>query len=335
MQLEQRLEVLFQLRNYLLSNDESWENVKNQAYLKNNWFIPEFIETSVQNIAHYYLEEQSLRSWISRYPALTQTATPQKIGLVLAGNIPMVGFHDVLCCFVAGHTAVIKFSSKDEVLLKHLIQKMIEWQPATAAYFEFQEILKNCDAYIATGSNNSARYFEHYFQKYPHIIRKNRTSVAILTGEETVQELNALADDVFLYFGMGCRNITKIYTPQEYNFEPLLQVFKKYNYLAEHHKYKNNYDYQLALLILGKHYYMSTEALIIHENRQLFSPVSQLHLEYYHQQDDAVHQLLDHKDELQCIVGRGFIPFGDAQRPLPDQYADGVDTMQFLLSAGK
>ncbi|WP_126970677.1 acyl-CoA reductase [Gynurincola endophyticus] len=332
MRLQQRIELLFRLRNYISGGDESLQVAKNQAYLKNNWFIPAFIDISVQNIADGYLQEEDLLAWVKKYDIPAENYAPKRVGIVMAGNIPLVGFHDLLCVFLTGNIAAIKLSGKDEVLIRHFIEKMIEWNPAAAPYFEFHEILKNCDAYIATGSNNSARYFEHYFQKYPHIIRKNRTSVAILTGDETAEELAALADDVFLYFGMGCRNVTKIYVPKGYAFEPLLEVFKKYNWMEEHHKYKNNYDYQLAVLILGKQYYMSTPALVLHENQQLFSPVSQLNYEFYENgTTEIVNSLIEKKDELQCIVGREYISFGTAQQPKPDQYADGVDTLTFLL----
>lgn len=332
MRLQQRIELLFRLRNYISGGEESLQIAKNQAYLKNNWFIPEFIDRSLQNIADGYLQEEHLLTWVKKYDIPAENNAPGRIGIVMAGNIPLVGFHDLLCVFITGNIAVMKLSGKDEVLIRHFVQKIAEWDPAAAPYFEFQEILKNCDAYIATGSNNSARYFEHYFQKYPHIIRKNRTSVAILTGDETAQELAALADDVFLYFGMGCRNVTKIYVPKGYAFEPLLEVFKKYNWMEGHHKYKNNYDYQLAVLILGKQYYMSTPALVLHENQQLFSPVSQLNYEFYENgPSDVVNSLIEKKDELQCIVGREYIPFGTAQQPQLDQYADGVDTLTFLL----
>ena len=188
----------------------------------------------------------------------------------MAGNIPLVGFHDLLCTFITGHYAVIKLSSKDVVLLTFLIEKMKEWTADADPYFSIQVMLKNCDAYIATGSNNSSTYFAYYFAKYPHIIRRNRTSVAILTGEETDEELEALADDVYQYFGLGCRNVTKIMVPRGYNFERLLERFRKYNYLFDYQKYKNNYDYNLAIHLLNHKYYMSNGSLLLAENQFSF-----------------------------------------------------------------
>jgi hypothetical protein len=191
------------------------------------------------------------------------------------------------------------------------------------------EMLKNCDAYIATGSNNSARYFHYYFAQYPNIIRRNRTSVAILDGSETPEELTALADDAMLYFGLGCRNVTKVLVPEGYNFEALLQAFRKYDYLADFHKFKNNYDYNLALLLLNSSPYMSNQSLLLHESPSLFSPISVLHYSYYTDHATQAAALENHED-LQCLVGHGFTPFGTAQQPSLSDYADGIDTMQFL-----
>ena len=207
---------------------------------------------------------------------------------------------------------------------------MIEWNPKVAEYVAFKELLKGCDAYIATGSNNSARYFQSYFNKYPHIIRRNRTSVAILTGEETHKELEKLADDVHQYFGLGCRNVTKIYVPCGYDFTLLLNAFKKYSYLADFHKYKNNYDYQLALLILNKKYFMSNESILLVENESVFSPISQLNYEYYTEIPKA--GINQPEDEVQCVIGSSGLGFGIAQQPGLFDYADGIDTLQFLLT---
>ena len=192
-------------------------------------------------------------------------------------------------------------------------------------------MLKGCDAYIATGSNNSARYFEYYFNKYPNIIRRNRTSVAILDGNETKQELEKLADDIYLYFGLGCRNVTKIYAPEQYDFVPLIEALKKYNYLINHNKYKNNFDYQLAILIINKKYYMTDGTVILTENNGVFSPISVLHFEYYKNRESVI-ELLSTNNDIQCIIGRQETPFGRAQQPSLNEYADGIDSMKFLCS---
>src|SRR4030095_13610244 len=266
---------------YILSDNTEWELVKERAYHQNKWFIPEFINLALRNIAEEFLQKDKLNQVAREYQIPENNPSPKNIGVIMAGNIPLVGFHDFLCVFITGNKQAIKPSSKDDLLIKHLIEKMIEWDNEVAELVRFAERLKACDAYIATGSNNSARYFEQYFGKYPHIIRRNRTSVAILTGNESKQDLEKLADDVYNYFGFGCRNVTKIYVPRGYYFIPLLEAFKKYNWLADHSKYKNNYDYQLAVMILNKEYYMSNDSILLQEKKDVYSPISQLNYEFY------------------------------------------------------
>jgi hypothetical protein len=249
----------------------------------------------------------------------------------MAGNIPLVGFHDFLCGFVSGHRLLIRQSSKDDILLKYLILKLGEWEPEVLEQVTIAERLNNCDAYIATGSNNTARYFEQYFGKYPHIIRKNRTSVAILDGTETDEELALLADDVYLYYGLGCRNVTQVCVPRDYNFERLLNVFNKHNDYADLNKYKNNYDYHLAIYLLNRIPYMSNESLLMVENLMPFSAVSVLHYRYYDNKEELTDVLM-HSEEIQAVIGKGdgMVPFGESQKPALSEYADGVDTMAFL-----
>jgi hypothetical protein len=249
----------------------------------------------------------------------------------MAGNIPLVGFHDLLSVFITGNYSHIKFSSKDDILLENLVKKIIKTEAAAEPYFIIRDTLKNVDAFIATGSNNSSRYFEYYFRNYPHIIRKNRTSVAILTGTETDEELERLADDVHLYFGLGCRNVTKIFVPENYNFEHLLQVFNKYHYLSNHNKYKNNYDYYLAIHILNKRYYMTNESIILVEDDSPFSNISQLHYSFY-KDISEVENSLKNDERIQCIVGKKGVDFGKAQTPQICDFADNVNTIEFLKS---
>jgi len=335
MNLQERINLLTRLGEYMLSDSETWRGVKERASRENSWFLPEFIDRSTKNIATAFLQEHILAQFSDHYK-LQNTAgppgndKPKKVGIVMAGNIPLVGFHDLLCVFITGHNAVIKASSKDEVLIKHLVDVMVSWNKEVAGFIGFSEMLKACYAYIATGSNNTAGYFEYYFGKYPHIIRRNRTSVAILTGEESEEDLSRLADDVYLYFGLGCRNITKLYVPEGYDFIPVLTIFKKYNYLADHHKYKNNYDYNLAVHILNKKFFMSNESLLLVEDASFFSPISQLNYEFYTDVEKLVASLRG-RPELQCIAGKKFTPFGQSQYPLLMDYADDVDTVRFLL----
>lgn len=330
MNLQQRIVLLNRLGEYILQDNDNWQNAKQKANLQNSWFTPEFINLAARTIALEFLQKDKLTAWARQYDIPAENTSPQNVGIIMAGNIPLVGFHDFLCVFITGHRQTIKPSSKDDVLIKHLVQQLHEWDENTRQLIAFSEMLKNCDAYIATGSNNSARYFEYYFSKYPHIIRRNRTSVAILTGDETPEELDKLADDVYQYFGLGCRNVTKLYVPEQYDFVPLLNAFKKYDHLTDLHKYKNNYDYILAVLILNKQFYMTNQSILLNENKELFSPISQLNFEYY-KKDEQPGPALSTNTDVQCIVGRNHIPFGQAQHPSLTDYADGVDVMKFLL----
>ena len=329
MNLQHRIDLLVRLGDYILSNSEDWEEAKIKASQENGWFIPAFIDYAVQNISKRFLQKELLENWVSQYQLPEINPMPKKVGIVMAGNIPLVGFHDFLCVFIAGHQSMIKTSSKDDTLPRHLVAKLASWDEEVNDLVEFAPMLKGCDAYIATGSNNSAGYFEYYFGKYPHIIRRNRSSAAILKGNETMEELEALADDVYQYFGLGCRNVTKLLVPRGYNFEPLLNSFRKYNFLFDYQKYKNNYDYNLAVHLLNSRYYMSNGSLILVEDASPFSPVAQLHYEFY---DDLAKakDSVEGNDAIQCTVGREGVPFGGAQKPGICDYADGVDTIRFL-----
>lgn len=329
MQTQQRKDLLLRLGEYMSSHEENWELEKQRAQSENNWFIPEFVNLAVATIVQNYLQPGSLDKLTDTYNLANENPSPKKVGIVMAGNIPLVGFHDFLCVFISGNIACIKPSSKDEVLIKHLIQQLIEWEPILANSIILSGLLKNCDAYIATGSNNSSRYFEYYFQKYPHIIRKNRTSVAVLKGNESRSELDKLADDVHLYFGLGCRNVTKLYVPENYDFIPLLDAFKKYHYLINHNKYKNNYDYNLSLHLLNNRFYMTNGNILLVEDHSPFSPISQVHFEYYKNVEEARKKLHDN-EAIQCVVSDETTGFGKAQLPQVCDYADGIDTMAFL-----
>ncbi|MBA2745059.1 MAG: acyl-CoA reductase [Flavisolibacter sp.] len=334
MKAQQRLDLLIQLGKYMSEGSPEWLEVKHRAFLENNWFIPEFIDLSVQNIIKDFLNEEKLGEVMRTYLPAEENAHPRKIGIVMAGNIPLVGFHDLLAVFLTGNIAYIKLSSKDEVLMKHVVNKLIERDENAAAYFNIQTLLKNCDAYIATGSNTSSPYFEYYFNKYPCIIRSNRTSIAVLTGNETERELEALADDVYQYFGLGCRNVSKLFVPEGYHFLPLLEAFRKYNWLAQHHKFKNNYDYNLAIHLLNHKYYMTNESILLIEDPAVFSPIGQLNYEFYQNVED-VNKLLVHNNNIQCAVGKNHLPFGSAQKPGLCDFADGVDPFAFLVGLEK
>lgn len=326
--LENRIEALTRLGIYMQGNSEAWTEAKYRALNANAWFTLENIDLAIENIVRRFLQKDLLEEWISNYSLPKEK---KKAGIVMAGNIPLVGFHDFLCGFVSGHRLFLKLSSKDEALLSHLIHQLHDRYPELKEEIHIADNLKNCDAYIATGSNNTARYFEQYFGKYPHIIRRNRTSVAILEGDETEEELQLLAKDVFAYYGLGCRNVTQLCVPKDYRFDKLLDVFAFNKDLMLHHKYKNNYDYNLTVYLLNKVPCLTNEMVLLVENELPFSAVSVLHYRYYEDMKMLAKELEESHD-IQTIVGRGFTPFGTSQQPSLGEYADGMDTMKFLES---
>lgn len=329
MKLQNRIELLLKLGDYLKENNDEWQSVKHNAEAHNGWFVTEFTDIAVKNINDNFLSKDKLAEWTHHYH-LDDSIGGKNVGIVMAGNIPLVGFHDFLSVFISGHKQTIKLSSKDDILLKHLIAKMCEWESTMQDYVSIAPMLKGCDAYIATGSNNSAAYFDYYFSKYPNIIRRNRTSVAVLKGDESIDELEKLSDDIHTFFGLGCRNVTKLFVPEGYDFVPLLKSFNKYTWFADHHKYKNNYDYYLSIQIMNNRFYMTNESTLLVENEGYFSPISMLNYSYYKDSKKVLDELRGNND-VQCIAGED-IPFGKAQSPGLMDYADGVDTMQFLLT---
>jgi len=334
MNLTERIDLASQLGEYLLSNDPQWLRAKDDAHRANPWFTPEFINLAAAEVARSFLQPDLLWSWMKEAELVDPMTDPQEVGLVMAGNIPLVGFHDWLCIFMSGHRARIKLSTQDNVLFDHLRKKLLEWSPATTSFLQIADRLNGADAFIATGSDNTARYFEYYFGRYPHIIRKNRTSVAVLSGEETIDELKDLCKDLYTYFGRGCRNVTQLWVPRNYSFEPLLQAGEAFLHLSEHHKFKNNYDYQLALRILNKEYYMSNNISLFVEHSSPYAPIGVIHYQYYDSPEQADQQVSALSHQLQCRVGAGGIPFGSTQSPRLDEYADGVNTLQFLKQLG-
>ncbi len=330
MDLENRINILVELGEFMQSGDLFWQSAKTKTFQHNPWFIPEFIELAVNNTVALYLQKDLLKKWLHSYDFPLNNKEPKNVGIVMAGNIPLVGFHDFISCFLSGHRQFIKLSSKDSWLFPAILNFLIKKNPAFADEVQVTTMLRGMDAYIATGSNNSARYFEYYFGKYPSLIRRNRTSVAFLEGDEKAEELEKLADDIFLYFGLGCRNVTQIHVPENYDFIPLLQACRKYQWMAAHHKYKNNFDYRLSLAILNKSYYMTNDCLLLLKDESPFSPIAVLHYSFYHNRDDWFPPR--ENANLQCIAGRHYLPFGSTQQPKLTDYADGADTLKFLLA---
>ena len=307
------------------------EGIFQRAKAENAWFTPKNVLAAFEGLMAY-LDEIQLDKWLSQYPSTTK---PQKIGVVMAGNIPMVGVHDLICVLISGHFLQTKLSSQDSFLMRFIIEKLIRLEPAFAERIEIVEQLKGFDAVIATGSDNTARYFDYYFSKYPNIIRKNRTSVAVLSGEESTIQLASLGSDIFTYFGLGCRNVTKIYVPDYYDFRLFFEAIEQEKEVIHHHKYNNNYDYNKSILLVNKINHLDNGFLLLVERESLFSPISVLHYQTYSDVITLKGELESIKDSLQCIVTASdtfpqAIPFGKTQSPTIADYADGIDTMRFL-----
>lgn len=299
-----------------------------RASVYNGWFTVANVRSAMGAIADS-LTEEKLRAWMKNYHGVGG----KRVAIIMAGNIPLVGFHDLLSVLMSGHTAVIKMSSDDNQLLPHVLDELKRIEPALAEQIVFAEDkLTDFDAVIATGSDNSSKYFEHYFGKYPHIIRKSRNSVAILDGTESKEQLEGLAKDVFQYYGLGCRSISKVYLPKDYDLNLLFDVFYAHKEVIDNKKYGNNYDYNKAVYMMGSHDITENGFLLMKEETALNSPVSVLHYEFYDDLDLVHRVVADYQEQIQCVVGNGYLPFGQAQCPALDDYADGVDTLAFLAS---
>lgn len=334
MNLKTRVDTLVSLGTELkkISEDKLLE-----AYHHNKWFTQNNVQKSIDSIIKEFLDKDKLNNWVSNYN-ISDVATNKKTGIIMAGNIPLVGFHDLISVFVSGHTAHIKLSSKDEILMNFVLQLFYKINPETKDLIIVKERLKDIDAIIATGSNNSYRYFEYYFGKLPNIIRKNRNGVAVLTGGETEEELVNLSNDVFDYFGLGCRNISKIYLPENYDFNNLISIFDRHQYLKEHNKYMNNYDYNLAIAMLNKDKIYQGEVFFLKEDISYLSRISNVHYEEYSGLDEVKQRISNDKELLQVVATKTGelldfereISFGNTQNPKLTDYSDGIDIMHFL-----
>ena len=329
---EERIKPFVKLNEHLsnLHNDE-FQSLALRVRNQNPWFTEDNVRSALEGITTV-LNEKSLREWVKNYSFRNSVKT---VALILAGNIPMVGFHDLLCVLIAGHSAQLKLSSKDTVLMQVIIDKLIELDPGMKPRINVVERLKDFDAVIATGSDNSSRYFEYYFGKYPHIIRKNRTSVAVLNGDESHDELKALGMDVFTYFGLGCRNVSKLFVPAGYSFNELFENWEEYKDIIHHHKYNNNYDYQKSLLLINRVPFLDNGFVMLQENERFVSPISVIYYEYYANQAELRQKLDSAADKIQVVVGNvdvATVRLGNSQNPEVCDYADNVDTMSFLAS---
>lgn len=319
----------------LLSKTEQFNDIFDKAEQQNSWFTRANVIFAFKSWSEA-LSKNNVQQWLSQYQ-LPQTTSPKKILIIMAGNLPLVGFHDLLCVLVAGHKAIVKLSSDDGVLLPYLITQIRAFAPEWAEAVAFtDDKVTEYDAVIATGSDNTARYFEYYFGKKPHIIRKNRHSVAVLTGEETPEELQDLGKDIFLYYGLGCRSVSKLFVPQGYDFDLLFQAIYPYKDIIEEQKYANNYDYNKAVYLMSLYKLLENGFLLLKEDEHYGSPIATLFYEYYTNKEALKKKLATDREKIQCVVGHNFIDgeilFGQTQTPKLWDYADGVNTLTFLLN---
>ena len=332
MNLSKRISVLSEVGNLLHPENESLSEIFAKTEMFNPWFTRLHCELMVKNFREQFFNADKLTQWTNNYQI--NDDNNKTIGLVLAGNVPFVRMHDILSVVMSGNKAQVKLSSKDTFFFPWLHKQLINIEPEFENKINFVERLENFDAVIATGSNNSARYFNYYFGKYPNIIRRNRTSVAIITGNESDEEILELGKDVFYYYGLGCRNVSKIFIPELYDLEKLFRIWDDFRYIADNTKYNNNYDYNRALLLLNQTPHLTNDFFMIRETEDLFSPISVLFCERYTNDEDLALKINTIGADLQCVASNkeGNTPFGKTQFPELWDYADNVDTMKFLTA---
>ncbi len=304
------------------------------AKAKNAWFTIDNLKLSVQAIVHKYLNHNHLQDFCTDQ-GISDPSSIKKVGIIAAGNIPLVAFQDILHTILCGHTALVKPSSQDEILLRYIYSQLFALDSRVAVYFQFVDRVNAADAYLATGSGNTSRYFEYYFAAKPHIIRKNRTSLAILTEQESKTELANLANDIFMYFGLGCRNVSKIIVPNGYDFNVFFEAIEYWSTVNLHSKYFNNYEYMKAIYLVNREPHLDNGFLLLKENPELASPISVLHYSYYDDLADVRTYVNNHADQIQLITAKHTIlptaiAFGASQEPNIDDFADGVNTVSFL-----
>jgi hypothetical protein len=333
MTVQDRIEVFNQLGDRLRSLDQDQlEEICYRAGNGNSWFTAESVSAALAAWGNV-LDEAQLLKWTEPYTLSPKTSI--KVGLVMAGNIPLVGFHDLLSVLISGHIAHVKFSSQDSFLMQFMINEIKSISEEMSKHIVLVERMNDADAIIATGSDNSARYFKHYFASKPHIIRQNRTAIAVLNGEETKEELKAFGDDYFQYFGLGCRNVSKVYVPKGYELPRLIDALLGYEKVLDHHKYRNNYDYNKSIYLVNKESHLDSGFFMMRESEELVSPISVLFYEYYSSPAELDLVLATNSEKIQCVVSanawyEGSLPLGKAQNPELWDYADGVDTLEFL-----
>lgn len=364
--VQQRLHAFARLGEWMRQPDERLNEVTRSSASQNAWFTPESTSRAIRSIGQM-MDAEKLKNWFEKEgivnspePGVSQVSSPKSevqspksqisnlksdvphlnksVGLILAGNIPLVGFHDILCVLATGNTALIKLSSQDDKLIPFVLNQLTAIQPAFESQIRYVERLKNYDAVIATGSTNTSRYFEYYFSSVPHMIRKNRNSIAVLTGNETAAQLEALGHDIFDYFGLGCRNISKLYVPGGYKFDLFFESVEKFSPVTNHHKYNNNYDYNKSIYLVNLDKHFDNGFLLLKADERIASPLAVIYYEEYTDFNELTKKLHPVANQLQCMATQldmdipvQHVNFGQTQQPDLWDYADGINTVQFLI----
>jgi hypothetical protein len=335
MNFQHAIHILSQLGTFFKEESTKDNPVFTRAYQQNPWFTIEYTKKAIAAWGEQ-LSTDHLNKWLSVYQNMPQPE-PKNVVVIMAGNIPLVGLHDLLSVLVCGHKAIVKLSSDDTVLMKWVIESLINIAPEWTDKIEItdERLPKNFDAVIATGSNNTNRYFEYYFKTKPSLLRKARTSVAVLTGNETPEDLQKLGEDIFTYFGLGCRNVSKIYVPEGYDIAHFYEGIADFYEHINHNKYANNYTYHKAILLMNLTKHFDNNFLLLKEDSNIASPLGVMFYEQYTNLDELSKTLENNRDQIQCVVSKislnNSVPLGKAQQPELTDYADGVDTLKFLL----
>ncbi|SEN95244.1 hypothetical protein SAMN05216436_12639 [bacterium A37T11] len=339
MTINERIKAFTALGEYMRVQNDELIKIMEEAGRYNPWYMYSQVKNAVLAIGNL-LYNDNLENWLQPYYETFKFPSNNSVGLILAGNIPLVGFHDMLVCLIAGFNIQVKPAADDRILPTHILNILQNIEPAFREKIQIVERLHSYDLIIATGSNNTSRYFDYYFSHVPHIIRKNRNGVAILTGQESMNELADLGHDIFDYFGLGCRNVSKLYVPEGFNFSSFFEAIEPFSDIADHHKYFNNYEYNKAIYLVNGDKHLDNGFLLLKEDERIASPLAVVHYQTYLHLDELESLLQTHKDEIQCLLSSEYIPvtniptfaFGEGQKPALNDYADGINTLAFLAT---
>lgn len=337
--IDQRIEALSSLAKWMKTHPDELELARLKSEKENPWFTEREVKNALAGISDFLLEPEKLHKWLMRYRIAN--ANPKHLGIILAGNIPAVGFHDILCAYISGHITQVKLSQKDKHIIPALIHQLNSFDPNALRQIKFVDKLHHLDALIATGTNNSSRYFNYYFKDIPRLIRKNRNSIALIDSTISDKEIKQLGRDVFDYYGLGCRSVSQILVPTDFDTNRLFDQWDSYQYVMDNTKYENNFKYNYAISMMNRELFKTNNFLIMKESEDIASRISCVHIHRYSSGDEVINYCNRKEEEIQIVVSNQMnfdvqiksplVAIGKGQQPGPEDYADGVDTMKFLI----